>query len=59
VGCSFLSRKAQGSLTQGGSGAMGSFVFRLSPAAKMVLAIGGEGGVAEVSTRICIGIPSD
>jgi hypothetical protein len=38
---------------------VGSFFFRLPPAIAVVLVIGGEGGVARVSTGICIGIPSD
>jgi hypothetical protein len=37
---------------------VGSFFFHLPPTMVVVLEIGGEGGMARVSTRICIGIPS-
>jgi hypothetical protein len=33
---------------------VGSFFFRLPPAVAVVLVIGGEGGMAGVSTGICM-----
>jgi hypothetical protein len=38
---------------------MGSFFFRLPPAAMMVLVIGGEGGVVGTSIGICTRISSN
>jgi hypothetical protein len=38
---------------------VGSLFFYLPPTIVVVLEIGGEGGMAGVSTGICIGIPYD
>jgi hypothetical protein len=58
VGCLYFSHSTQGGWTHGGSGAVGSFFFRLPPAIAGVLTSGGVGGTVGVSMGICIKIPS-
>ena len=58
VGCLSFSHSAQGGWTRGGSGAVGSFFFRLPPSVAGVLMSGGVEGTVGVRMGIVMGIPS-
>jgi hypothetical protein len=58
VGCPSFLHSVQGGWMRGGSGAVGSFFFRLPPTMVGRLVSGGVGGMVGVSMGICITIPS-
>jgi hypothetical protein len=58
VGCPYFSHSVQEGWMCGGSGAVGSFFFRLPPTVVGRLASGGVEGMVGVSMEIVIGIPS-